>query len=240
MVPGRGLEPPWDCSRQLLRLVRLPFRHPGAPGVYRLFCAGHAIERIRDFGYTTKIEPTFIPPSLERATTHILRRRRADGAWNIGAARVQSRFGSRSEEARERTREQSERCRKSGARSSCSRHARNSATPSPTHRHSAASAPSLAKTNNGLVGAEQSQSGSSRRAAAAALWYPAPPFCRAKNRSSINISGSTATLVTFALSFQNSTDATRASGTHRPRKAADWAASARSAARSRPLRSRNT
>ncbi len=29
MVPGRGLEPPWDCSRQLLRLMRLPFRHPG-------------------------------------------------------------------------------------------------------------------------------------------------------------------------------------------------------------------
>lgn len=29
LVPGRGLEPPWDCSRQLLRLVRLPFRHPG-------------------------------------------------------------------------------------------------------------------------------------------------------------------------------------------------------------------
>ena len=29
LVPGRGLEPPWDCSHQLLRLARLPFRHPG-------------------------------------------------------------------------------------------------------------------------------------------------------------------------------------------------------------------
>lgn len=28
-VPGRGLEPPWILLRQLLRLVRLPFRHPG-------------------------------------------------------------------------------------------------------------------------------------------------------------------------------------------------------------------
>src|SRR3989304_10209628 len=29
LVPGRGLEPPWDYSRLLLRQVRLPFRHPG-------------------------------------------------------------------------------------------------------------------------------------------------------------------------------------------------------------------
>src|SRR3989344_2882250 len=29
LVPGRGLEPPQDCSRQRLKLVRLPFRHPG-------------------------------------------------------------------------------------------------------------------------------------------------------------------------------------------------------------------
>lgn len=29
LVPGRGLEPPQMLLRQLLRLVRLPFRHPG-------------------------------------------------------------------------------------------------------------------------------------------------------------------------------------------------------------------
>ncbi len=42
MVPGRGLEPPQDCSRQLLRLMRLPVspprrvrnfqKEPGSPG----------------------------------------------------------------------------------------------------------------------------------------------------------------------------------------------------------------
>ena len=28
-MPGRGLEPPRDCSHQLLRLACLPFHHPG-------------------------------------------------------------------------------------------------------------------------------------------------------------------------------------------------------------------
>ena len=36
MVPERGLEPPWCCHRQLLKLVRLPFRHSGKAGEYRL------------------------------------------------------------------------------------------------------------------------------------------------------------------------------------------------------------
>ncbi|KKS33493.1 MAG: hypothetical protein UU96_C0022G0001, partial [Parcubacteria group bacterium GW2011_GWC2_42_13] len=29
LVPGVGLEPTWDCSRNILSVVRMPFRHPG-------------------------------------------------------------------------------------------------------------------------------------------------------------------------------------------------------------------
>lgn len=28
-MPGEGVEPSWYCYRQILSLVRLPFRHPG-------------------------------------------------------------------------------------------------------------------------------------------------------------------------------------------------------------------
>ncbi len=36
MVPGAGLEPARPCGHQFLRLVRLPFRHPGR---YRVKCS---------------------------------------------------------------------------------------------------------------------------------------------------------------------------------------------------------
>ena len=32
VVPGEGVEPSCPCGREILSLVRLPFRHPGVEG----------------------------------------------------------------------------------------------------------------------------------------------------------------------------------------------------------------
>jgi hypothetical protein len=41
LMPGERLELSWPCDRQLLKLVRLPFRHPGISlyGMHRLLSA---------------------------------------------------------------------------------------------------------------------------------------------------------------------------------------------------------
>ncbi len=43
MVPGKGLEPPRCCHRQILSLVRLPVP---SPGLLFLLCAAKAIQTL--------------------------------------------------------------------------------------------------------------------------------------------------------------------------------------------------